>query len=997
MKEDTRSSVLKAAETAVQELLNRSQQRNEEFDDASINTKVMRIARQQSIDPIEATGRLLHLARPFAPPQSFHVDASNLARLAVTPEHHPFGSNIAASSLINSFLSQVLSSHPALHHRYLKRLRSNQFPNTPLAIFDFASNHAVHSSFFRENVASLASRLSNPRHRQLLQDDLREEDGHLSPCAIKALESMQLTPHSVENVSHHILFRRFLSAVQCVLEQDGYSHFLKQQDVQPSQIFANTVRSVIRDTGDDFEARAVGALSIGGEAVVRPIYSAIFESIKTVLPTLSPEDYVYFPLHIVGDDAHASTLLDVASDIATRSNSAVSQIITGAYIALDARAKLWSALEARADVMQPIVVSPAATISNGCSDVPHYSVDMLYDQQASNWVRHHPRCLSDFTGRPPVLSLLNPPIGSSILDIGCGEGYLARTLRTQFQVSSVLGIDVSSQMIAAALDEELQHPKGGLHYIHGDATHLVDSVQSSAPGTVPHVLYPSDVFGAFDSAVACFVFNYMTVSDMIKTLKDVRLLLKPGGSFVFSVPHPCLPFWEFGNQRNERPFSFDRPNDGYFINDAVNEGTIATIDGTVLKVRNLHKTFQTYFSALREAGFSETPIIEELGVTDALLQKDPTFFGAMYGAPLHVAFKTRRPVDDQVEVMSPEIFWDAEISRKDIEMTLPNDAADELGNVANMLINKGMTPDDLSARDIPISLLDSSKKFARMIRNKLWGSGGMGAVLLTSLFKDDGSCVDLDDKVLRMVYFLLCNLIGSVDRSRGALWDVKDTGQSTAEDGVLFSETNEYASFHTDGSRREFFPDIVGLLCIRPASYPHGQLKLANACNVRHRLQEKIPEDLFHQLHVPVIRDRIKGGNKKSHDKTLSLTAKNFCTHVLEAIERDEEVRRRVIIDNAFEIFKCDSKGTRVRTRYMRDWIHSGHAAAGLDVDTQLTEALDRLDQELVAGPLLSCWLKRGNVIFLNNHIIMHSREAFPKKSSRLMVRAWIDIHNQEV
>ena len=39
--------------------------------------------------------------------------------------------------------------------------------------------------------------------------------------------------------------------------------------------------------------------------------------------------------------------------------------------------------------------------------------------------------------------------------------------------------------------------------------------------------------GIFDLCVSTFVFNYLTITDMDKTLKDIFVLLKPGGYFVF--------------------------------------------------------------------------------------------------------------------------------------------------------------------------------------------------------------------------------------------------------------------------------------------------------------------------------------------------------------------------------------------------------------------------------------------------------------------------------
>jgi SAM-dependent methyltransferase len=47
--------------------------------------------------------------------------------------------------------------------------------------------------------------------------------------------------------------------------------------------------------------------------------------------------------------------------------------------------------------------------------------------------------------------------------------------------------------------------------------------------------------GIFDLSVAVSLFNYMSISDMIKTIEEVFTLLKPGAHFIFSVPHPFTP------------------------------------------------------------------------------------------------------------------------------------------------------------------------------------------------------------------------------------------------------------------------------------------------------------------------------------------------------------------------------------------------------------------------------------------------------------------------
>ena len=73
----------------------------------------------------------------------------------------------------------------------------------------------------------------------------------------------------------------------------------------------------------------------------------------------------------------------------------------------------------------------------------------MFDQNAEQWARQEPMILSDFTARPIVLQELAPVSGKHVLDLGCGEGYVAR-LVAQAGAQSVFGVDISSEMVARA-------------------------------------------------------------------------------------------------------------------------------------------------------------------------------------------------------------------------------------------------------------------------------------------------------------------------------------------------------------------------------------------------------------------------------------------------------------------------------------------------------------------------------------------------------------------
>jgi SAM-dependent methyltransferase len=244
----------------------------------------------------------------------------------------------------------------------------------------------------------------------------------------------------------------------------------------------------------------------------------------------------------------------------------------------------------------------------------------LYDTSAGAWTRNAPISLSDFTARPFVLNLCEPYHGLRVLDLGCGEGYCARKLKSG-GAGEVLGIDLSSGMIEAAIKEEAERPLG-IVYRQGDAQKLSELET-----------------GSFDLVVAVFLFNYLDCEAMTTCMREVSRVLKPGGRFVFSVPHPAFPYM----RAPMPPFYFDLGGASYFAaRNTRFPGKIWRRDGSALDVQVVHKTVEDYFSALGKAGFKQLPELRELTVTQTILEVDPAFFGPLLGLPLHMALAITR-------------------------------------------------------------------------------------------------------------------------------------------------------------------------------------------------------------------------------------------------------------------------------------------------------------------------------------------------------------------
>lgn len=244
----------------------------------------------------------------------------------------------------------------------------------------------------------------------------------------------------------------------------------------------------------------------------------------------------------------------------------------------------------------------------------------LYDRSSSSWTRGAPVLLSDYTARPFLLDWCAPVEGRDVLDLGCGEGYVARQLK-KLGAARLEGIDISAEMIRAAQQRE-NSEKLGIRFHQGHARDLDGYAE-----------------GSFDLVVAVFLFNYLDRAQTAATMAAAHRVLKPGGRFVFAVPHPSLAFL-----REERaPFYFQRGDAGYFSGrDRQFEGRIWRRDGDSVPVRCVHKTLTDYFSGLKTAGFTTLPEIEELHVTAEHIELDPAFFGPLRDEPLHLAFRIHK-------------------------------------------------------------------------------------------------------------------------------------------------------------------------------------------------------------------------------------------------------------------------------------------------------------------------------------------------------------------
>ena len=138
---------------------------------------------------------------------------------------------------------------------------------------------------------------------------------------------------------------------------------------------------------------------------------------------------------------------------------------------------------------------------------------------------------------PVLLRMLGPLRGRRVLDAGCGQGYLSRLLAGRG--ATVVGVEPGRALIDYAIEVEADR-RQGITYVEADLCELPDDL------------------GPFDAVVCSMVLP--AIPDWRPAMRNCVRVLPRGGSFVFSVNHPCFEqLWstwrEHGEYRTDRYLS----------------------------------------------------------------------------------------------------------------------------------------------------------------------------------------------------------------------------------------------------------------------------------------------------------------------------------------------------------------------------------------------------------------------------------------------------------
>lgn len=190
---------------------------------------------------------------------------------------------------------------------------------------------------------------------------------------------------------------------------------------------------------------------------------------------------------------------------------------------------------------------------------------------------------------------------------------------------------------------------------------------------------------------------------------------------------------------------------------------------------------------------------------------------------------------------------------------------------------------------------------------------------------------------------------------------VQDQSTASAGPDVRGPQTNAALYYHSD------FADIVGLLCIRPAK-SGGVSRICSAVAIHDALSSAGRTDLIDALYEGYLFDR-KGEQLPGIPAMSERPVPMLCRH-----------------------------NGRLFFRYTPGWVSAARKRTGVTWSDIQQEAFDEVNRLAnMPGFALDMNFRPGDIQYLNNYVVLHSRTAFvdfdEDDKKRLLHRIWLKSH----
>ena len=309
-----------------------------------------------------------------------------------------------------------------------------------------------------------------------------------------------------------------------------------------------------------------------------------------------------------------------------------------------------------------------------------------------------------------------------------------------------------------------------------------------------------------------------------------------------------------------------------------------------------------------------------------------------------------QPVEDRSAWLGQDLANDTRWRHQ-----LTPEETNELENGLALVRQAGLAHEQITARDFP---LDKMRATLDRLQHDVDNDRG--------LFMLKGIPVDKHDiEEIELIYAGIAAHLGRriVQDTKGTLIDhVYDRGNSYDSIAVRGYTTNAHLTPHCDSG------DLVVLLCVRPAK-SGGLNLLSSATTIYNRILEQHPEyldALYRGFHYNIRGNGPPGG-----------PGENITEH-------------KVPVYSYYD--------GKLSCRYNQKAIKTAEQLPGVPPLTELEKAAIDYVAEVANAPDVrsEVQLEAGDIIFLNNHCVLHNRTGFedhedPAKRRRLL-RLWLNL-----
>ena len=298
-------------------------------------------------------------------------------------------------------------------------------------------------------------------------------------------------------------------------------------------------------------------------------------------------------------------------------------------------------------------------------------------------------------------------------------------------------------------------------------------------------------------------------------------------------------------------------------------------------------------------------------------------------------------------ITDSNLAWDSTLTDRKQKFVVTLDS-----KIIAELIKQRNELDKITQDDLPLlknTILDFKKKMLL---------DGLG------LFVIAGACLknfSLKEKIA--IYTIIAKILGELmvqNIQQEKIVEIKDVGKSM-KTGGRYHETKEGGSNHTDSPQWQDVPDYLSLFCVQNAKNGGTNLFLS-AYTIHNKILKEKSEFLYifyEKFHFDK-RGEFKDGESPT------------------------------VFEPIFEF-----KDERLYFRYLRNYIDAGHDIQNQPLSKLQKEALAYLDNLMCRDEMIMSYdLKPGDMVFSDNHWIVHGRTSFEdhddENLKRLMLRTWI-------